>query len=328
MKRAVLLLLGGIALHAMSADAPPLESYLARIGTQDHYSSRGHPLRKIADILQQDRANYHRFSTRDPDDSPDTFFRSRRNRSRMGTLLRRGWIEPGLREAILRGNPLVRVERYPDHLEVRRASSPLPPPEEVPTRVSPYPETESSAVPTPSALPQPGPSNSSNGMNLFDNQDHTLLSGILFPCTIARFVDRLGPPDRIDRSGQKRDGGWGTLFIWELGGATLSVMVDDSRADRTHLNYESRGAFLQSDGYAVKSIYGVEIGRDAPRRVRNKLIRHGNGGTIQSLGSSREGYSPILRYRDPRNGLYNLFYFKNGILEKVWQGTFDMTQAG
>ena len=62
-------------------------SYVARISDRDHYSSRGNHLNKTSDILQQDRANYHRFGIRDSEDEWDSYFSSRRHRSQMGYLL-------------------------------------------------------------------------------------------------------------------------------------------------------------------------------------------------------------------------------------------------
>ena len=100
-----------------------IDSYTARLGTDDHYSSRGIPLRHVADILQQDRANFHRFGIRDREDQSDSYFSRRSRRARIGRMLRRGWIEPGLGEEILIATPLVKVDIYSDHLEVRHVEN-------------------------------------------------------------------------------------------------------------------------------------------------------------------------------------------------------------
>ena len=99
-------------------------SYTARLGPDDHSSSRGILLRRPADILQQDRANFHRFGIRDPEDEGDPYFTTRSRRSRMGRMLRRGSIEPGLAREIVSGTPLVKVDIYSRSIEVRRAAEP------------------------------------------------------------------------------------------------------------------------------------------------------------------------------------------------------------
>jgi hypothetical protein len=111
--------------------AVPIESYVARIGPDDHYSSRGVRLQKVAEILRQDRANLHRFGLGDPEDQYDSYFRLASRRSRIARYYRRGIIEPGLASEILYGNPLIRVEVYPGSLVVSRAQpsyNPAPPP--------------------------------------------------------------------------------------------------------------------------------------------------------------------------------------------------------
>lgn len=49
-------------------------TYFAALGPQDHVNSSGAPLGSFAAILQQDRANYHRFGRRDAHDEGDPFF--------------------------------------------------------------------------------------------------------------------------------------------------------------------------------------------------------------------------------------------------------------
>ena len=115
-----------VALIGAMAEARYLESYTARLSGNDHYSSRGIPLRRVADILQQDRANFHRFGLRDPEDTGDGYFRTRSRRARMSRMLRRGWIEPGLAREILSGAPLVRVDIYSRYIEVKRIQETSP----------------------------------------------------------------------------------------------------------------------------------------------------------------------------------------------------------
>jgi hypothetical protein len=45
-----------------------MESYVAFLSEADHFNSNGERLRSAAAIIRQDRANFHRFGRRDPDD--------------------------------------------------------------------------------------------------------------------------------------------------------------------------------------------------------------------------------------------------------------------
>jgi len=45
-----------------------VESYVAFLSEADHFNSNGERLRSAAAIIRQDRANFHRFGRRDPDD--------------------------------------------------------------------------------------------------------------------------------------------------------------------------------------------------------------------------------------------------------------------
>ena len=100
-----------------------IESYIARIGPDDHYSSQGVRLKSVAEILRQDRANFHRFSRGDPEDQYDSYFRRASHRSYIARYYRHGIIEPGLASEILYGDPLIRVEVYPGSLAISRARS-------------------------------------------------------------------------------------------------------------------------------------------------------------------------------------------------------------
>ena len=69
-------------------------------------------MRNAAAIIRQDRANFHRFGLRDPDDEWDSFFGSKANRARMESMLNNGTSDPGVRSRIVNGTPIVRVEIY------------------------------------------------------------------------------------------------------------------------------------------------------------------------------------------------------------------------
>ncbi len=87
-----------------------LETYVARLGPDDHFNSRGKRLDHAWQILRQDRANYHRFGVRDRLDEGDSFFASKKNRAIAEGMLRRGTIDPGLARSIVTGNVTVVVE--------------------------------------------------------------------------------------------------------------------------------------------------------------------------------------------------------------------------
>lgn len=93
---------------ALSADV--IESYVARLSEDDHYNSNGQRLTSAAAIIRQDRANYHRFGNRDGEDEGDAFFNSQENRALMERLLERGRMPASLRNQIVNGTPLIRVE--------------------------------------------------------------------------------------------------------------------------------------------------------------------------------------------------------------------------
>jgi hypothetical protein len=77
--------LGAITpLAAMAQET--IGSYYAALGPQDYRNSRGLPLTSFADVLQQDRANYHRFGRRDPYDQGDPFFGKSAMRSAIPAL--------------------------------------------------------------------------------------------------------------------------------------------------------------------------------------------------------------------------------------------------
>ncbi|WP_341212268.1 hypothetical protein [uncultured Limimaricola sp.] len=119
-----------LAILAPSASAQEvITSYAAWLSPNDMVNSRGVRLTDIAAILQQDRANYHRFGRRDEGDGTDGLFASRDMRSRIPDLYARG---PGAPAYILddirsgRGHYVwVRVigrGGRPDHIEVHEGA--------------------------------------------------------------------------------------------------------------------------------------------------------------------------------------------------------------
>ncbi len=57
--------------------------YYSLLGPADAYNSRGEPLNDLCAIVQQDRANWHRFGNREQSDSGDYFFDSTDRRAMM-----------------------------------------------------------------------------------------------------------------------------------------------------------------------------------------------------------------------------------------------------
>ena len=102
------------------AQAEPqlLETYVARLGVQDHYNSDGVRLMTAAGIIRQDRANYYEFGKRDPEDTPDMFFSNKANRARLEDMLLHGTISPATNNEIVNGTPLIVVKVYENFIDV------------------------------------------------------------------------------------------------------------------------------------------------------------------------------------------------------------------
>ena len=84
--------------------------YFARISARDHYNKRGNKLTKVADILQQDRANFYKYGIRDSEDTPDNYFFKKENRFKIRRMLQNGYISGDTAYQILHGTPLIKVE--------------------------------------------------------------------------------------------------------------------------------------------------------------------------------------------------------------------------
>jgi len=90
----------------------PIGSYVARLSEADHFNSQGQRLTSAAAIIRQDRANFHRYNIRDPEDQDDAFFADENNRATLEKMLERGRAEPGVISRVVTGTPLVRVDVY------------------------------------------------------------------------------------------------------------------------------------------------------------------------------------------------------------------------
>jgi hypothetical protein len=94
---------------ARAAECDVRESYVARLGPADHFNSNGVRLTSPAAIIRQDRANFHEFGVRDPEDESDRFFAAKSNRALMERYLESGSVSRGALAAIVNGQPLVVV---------------------------------------------------------------------------------------------------------------------------------------------------------------------------------------------------------------------------
>lgn len=89
-----------------------LESYTAYIGAADLRNSKGVRLSEPWQIVRQDRANFHRFNIRDPQDEWDSLFGDYNNRAAMEQMILRGWIDPQAARDIVRGGAMINVSIY------------------------------------------------------------------------------------------------------------------------------------------------------------------------------------------------------------------------
>jgi hypothetical protein len=114
---AAVLVTAGISGAAMADEF--LGSYVARISDHDHHASDGYVLDSAAQMVRQDRANYHKFHRRDNEDERDRWFRTADERARLERMLQRpGAISRPAARAIMNGEPLVQVDVYSSHVEV------------------------------------------------------------------------------------------------------------------------------------------------------------------------------------------------------------------
>ena len=108
------MLLAALAFFIVSTGQPQaqqlLESYTAFLSQNDHYNSNGQRLTEPWQIIRQDRANFHRYGTGDPQDGWDSFFGNFNNRARAEQMLLNGYISPQARNAIVNGQVMVQVE--------------------------------------------------------------------------------------------------------------------------------------------------------------------------------------------------------------------------
>lgn len=106
------------AIGAARADSP-LGSYIARLSPQDHHASDGYRLDTAAQVVRQDRANWHKFGYGDREDEDDPWFRTANARANFERMLNRpGAMDAATRRAILNGTPVVEVQVYRNRVTV------------------------------------------------------------------------------------------------------------------------------------------------------------------------------------------------------------------
>ena len=101
-------ILAAIPTTAVAQDL--IGSYVAYIGREDLYNSKGARLSEPWQIIRQDRANYHRFGIRHAGDEWDSFFGDFNNRAAMERMIMNGYINPVAARDIVSGGATVVVE--------------------------------------------------------------------------------------------------------------------------------------------------------------------------------------------------------------------------
>lgn len=109
---------GLVSVPDAKAQGQLLDRYVAFLGPNDHFNSRGARLTEPWQIIRQDRANYHKFRVRDPGDEGDRFFGSIKNRGRMERMILNGYINPNAAWRIVNENVWIQVEIYANAVNV------------------------------------------------------------------------------------------------------------------------------------------------------------------------------------------------------------------
>jgi hypothetical protein len=93
-----------IASSPLSAqDWSQISHYIAYIGPEDMRSSDGQPVTTLGGVLQQDRANYHRFGIRHAEDEGDPVFADPALRARIPGMVTAGGHDRGSLARMARG---------------------------------------------------------------------------------------------------------------------------------------------------------------------------------------------------------------------------------
>jgi hypothetical protein len=96
-----------------------LGSYRARISQDDKHASDGYALDTAAQMVRQDRANWHKFGRGDAEDEGDQWFGSTQARARLERQLGQGGAMSGqVRRAIANGYPVIQVDVFRNSVKV------------------------------------------------------------------------------------------------------------------------------------------------------------------------------------------------------------------
>lgn len=120
-----LLLTSLIAFAIPSYASDYLCSYTTRISDNDKYNSSGALLAKdysntaVASILRQDRANFYVYNKEDREDEADCLFDTKGTRAKMEKSLASGSIPQYTKKIIVDRHPLLYVDVYDDHINVK-----------------------------------------------------------------------------------------------------------------------------------------------------------------------------------------------------------------
>lgn len=88
--------------QAASAE-PNLAAYYTTLGKEDFYNSKGAPLKSVGAVIQQDRANFHRFGLRHAEDETDPYFSNQAMRTMIPDLVRAGGVDRYLNKLLGNG---------------------------------------------------------------------------------------------------------------------------------------------------------------------------------------------------------------------------------
>lgn len=97
-----------------------LGSYQARLSRTDHFASDGYRLDTAAQVVRQDRANFHKFGNSDYEDEDDPWFGSTSSRARFEQMLNKSSaMNSATRSQIMNGQPIVQVDVYRSSVRVQ-----------------------------------------------------------------------------------------------------------------------------------------------------------------------------------------------------------------
>lgn len=89
--------------------------YTTKLSKTDHYNSKGKFLNDAPAIIQQDRANYHKFHKRDPEDEGDSYFTTLEKRFEITRYLHSVGMSKHDSQRIINGSPKIRVMLFSDN---------------------------------------------------------------------------------------------------------------------------------------------------------------------------------------------------------------------